>query len=290
MCRLFAMSSGREPANATFWLLQAPDSLSEQSRREPDGTGLGWFDEHGEAHVRKQAIAAYEDARFAREARTLSSRLFLAHVRFASTGALDVRNTHPFKQDGRLMAHNGVVQGLDELERHLGADMELVHGETDSERLFALITRETRARGGDVGAGIAAACTWVAANLPLLAINQLLADGEELWMLRYPDTHPLYLMERGAGEELEHTSSLGSRVHSEAGAAMGLVLAASEPLDHESGWRLLRSGELIRVDADLRVSSHHIIDRPPAHPLTLEDLEPRARASQQHGPAGSGAA
>ncbi len=45
MCRLFGMSAGARRARATFWLLGAPDSLEAQSHREPDGTGLGWFDE-----------------------------------------------------------------------------------------------------------------------------------------------------------------------------------------------------------------------------------------------------
>ena len=44
--------------------------------------------------------------------------------------------------DGRLFAHNGVVKGLPELEAELGDAISLVHGQTDSERYFALITRE----------------------------------------------------------------------------------------------------------------------------------------------------
>jgi len=43
-----------------------------------------------------------------------------------------------------------VVDGLDELEARLGDDRALEAGETDSERVFALITRETRRRGGDL--------------------------------------------------------------------------------------------------------------------------------------------
>src|SRR5580658_2868268 len=116
MCRLFGMSAGAEPARATFWLLQAPDSLSQQSRREPDGTGLGWFDADRSPHVSKQPIAAYEDASFAREAREISSTTFVAHVRFASTGELTVQNTHPFEQRNRLFAHNGVIEDLAALE------------------------------------------------------------------------------------------------------------------------------------------------------------------------------
>jgi glutamine amidotransferase len=85
MCRLFGMSAGEDRAHASFWLLDAPDSLSAQSRREPDGTGIGSFDEHDKPHVSKQAIAAYEDARFAAQSHELTSRTFIAHVRFAST-------------------------------------------------------------------------------------------------------------------------------------------------------------------------------------------------------------
>src|ERR1700722_17725323 len=107
VCRLFGMSAGKDPATATFWLLDAPDSLSQQSRREPDGTGLGWFDERGAPHLSKQPLAAYEDRRFAREAREVRSSTFVAHVRFASTGGLDVRTPPPVEQRGRLFAPNG---------------------------------------------------------------------------------------------------------------------------------------------------------------------------------------
>jgi len=39
MCRLFGLHAGSRPVHATFWLLDAPDSLAQQSRREPDGAG-----------------------------------------------------------------------------------------------------------------------------------------------------------------------------------------------------------------------------------------------------------
>jgi glutamine amidotransferase len=274
------MSAGEQRAHATFWLLDAPDSLSAQSHREPDGTGVGWFDEHDAPQVRRQVIAAYEDARFAAEAHELTSKTFVAHIRFASTGALELRNTHPFEQEGRLFAHNGVIGDLDPLDAQLGDAAGLVHGDTDSERLFALITRETAAAGGDVEAGIVSACTWVARNLPLLAINFVLATAGELWALRYPDTHELYLLEREPGSRLEHRSSLGSRITSEHGVGKPLVVIASERMDKDAGWRLLAPGELLQVTPTLEVSSRRILDGPPARLLTHEDLAPRARASQ----------
>jgi predicted glutamine amidotransferase len=283
MCRLFGMAAGTEPARATFWLLQAPDSLSEQSRREPDGTGLGWFGPDGHPHVSKQPLAAFEDRRFAREAAEVSSKTFIAHVRFASTGELTRANTHPFEQEGRLFAHNGVLGGLDELDAELAGELRLVHGQTDSERLFALITREIARHDGDVAQGIGSACSWVADRLPLYAINLLLAQDGCLWALRYPETHPLYLLVRDPGKPLAHESRIGTRVHVPDGERRPLVTIASEPMDDDPGWELLPSGELVGVDEQLQPTRQMILPRAPTHPLTLADLGTRAQASQTPG-------
>lgn len=282
MCRLFGMSGGPEPVRATFWLLQAPDSLQQQSRREPDGAGMGTFDAGGRPVVDKQPLAAYEDRRFGEQARDLESRTFVAHVRYASNGDLTMANTHPFEQDGRLFAHNGVIGDVERLDGELGDARELVTGETDSERFFALITREIRRTGtNDVGQGIAAAARWVAANLPVLSINCVLITASDLWALRYPDTHDLFVLEREAGGgALHHTSTDRIRVRSEALSDRPAVIVATERMDDDPGWRPLRSGELLHVDGELRVSSRQIIDEPPADPLTLADLGKRAAASQ----------
>ena len=53
MCRLFGLHAGRFVATATFWLLDAPDSLAAQSKRNPDGTGIGVFDGDGKPLLRK---------------------------------------------------------------------------------------------------------------------------------------------------------------------------------------------------------------------------------------------
>jgi glutamine amidotransferase len=287
MCRLFGMSGGAHRVRATFWLLEAPDSLAEQSRREPDGTGLGTYDERGRPQISKQPLAAYEDEQFAREARELESRTFIAHVRYASTGAIAPQNTHPFEQANRLFAHNGVIEDLPALERELGqAGMQAVKGETDSERFFALITRETDRAGGDVTEGITRAAGWVAEHLPVFALNVILITASELWALRYPDTHELYVLERGAGgpsggRHLEHASTAGRiRVRSGDLARRPAVVVATERMDEDPGWRELEPGELIHVDAELNVRSVRALDQPPAHLLTLADLDPRAAKSQ----------
>ena len=278
MCRLFGLTSGTQRSSATFWLLEAPDSLEEQSRRNPDGTGLGVFRADGTPDVRKQPLAAFEDTSFVREALQCESTTFVAHVRYATNGANAVKNTHPFEMDGRLFAHNGVVGDIETLEKQLGADLAQVAGDTDSERYFALITRETAKAGGDVSAGIAAAAGWIAATLPVYSINFVLVTPEDLWAFRYPETHELHILERSAGgphggrhldlASTEHTV----RVRSEHLKVRPCVVVASEPMDENPAWRALGAGELVHVGPGLKVDSMTLIDHPPAKLMQLDEV------------------
>ena len=229
MCRLFGLHAGTNVVTATFWLLDAPDNLSEQSRRNPDGSGLGVFDAQGRPQVHKQPIAAWEDAEFATEAHDLTGTTFVAHVRYATTGSHDVVNTHPFLQDGRIFAHNGVLEGLDVLDERLRevGTADLVLGQTDSERVFALITASIRARGGDVTAGLVDAMRWLADNVPIYAVNILLSTATDLWAMRYPESHELYLSDRREAPP-DHrfhlrTSRIRADVTTSARAAVGRV-------------------------------------------------------------------
>jgi glutamine amidotransferase len=285
MCRLFGMSGGPERIRATFWLLEAPDSLAKQSRRDPDGTGIGYYTQDGTPAVEKQPLAAYEDQQFAQEAREICSRTFVAHVRYASGSPVTLENTHPFEQAGRLFAHNGVIGDVPALERELGDAMKSVQGQTDSERYFALITREIE-QTGDVGEGIVSAATWLAENLPVFAINCVLSTEADVWALRYPDVHELHVLQRAAGgpsaaRHMEHASARGSiRVRSGDLASRPAVVVASEAMDEDAGWRELRSGELAHIDRNLHTTIERVIDAPPAHQLTLADLDHKAAASQ----------
>jgi glutamine amidotransferase len=164
--------------------------------------------------------------------------------------------------------------------------MSMVHGETDSERYFALITREI-ARTGDVREGIIAAAQWIAEHLPVFAINCVLITASGLYALRYPDVHELYVLERAAGgpsgaRHLDHASARGSiRVRSSDLGTRPAVVVATEPMDEDPGWRALGSGDLLHVDADLNATVERVLERPPAHQLTLADLDQRAAASQR---------
>ncbi|CQD19897.1 glutamine amidotransferase, class-II [Mycobacterium lentiflavum] len=279
MCRLFGLHAGTHACTATFWLLDAPDSLSEQSRRNPDGTGLGVFEANGEPRLYKEPIAAWQDTDFATEAHRLTGTTFIAHVRYATTGSLDVRNTHPFLQDCRIFAHNGVLEGLeilDERLREVGAD-DLVLGQTDSERVFALMTASIRAAGGDVAAGITEAMTWLADNVPIYAVNVLLCTATDMWAMRYPATHQLCLLDRRGEPAASPDSEFDlrtMRIHAQSDllCTQSSVVLATEPMDNDPRWRLLHPGELLHVDGSLQIHRTMILPDPPKHLLRREDL------------------
>jgi hypothetical protein len=58
------------------------------------------------------------------------------------------------------------------------------------------------------------------------------------------------------------------------------VVVATERMDENPGWRPLQPGQLLHVDPDLQCTLTTVMDHPPARPLTLADLDPRAAASQ----------
>jgi glutamine amidotransferase len=292
MCRLLGLTAGREPISASFWLLDAPDSLEVQSRRNADGSGIGFFGPSGTPVLDKQPEAAFQDEEFTREAKQARSPVFVAHVRWATAGGRTVQNTHPFAMQGRIMAHNGGLGDVGRLAEQLGSYRDLVLGETDSERYFALITQQIDAHGGDVGAGIAAAAGWIAARLPVSSLNTVVAAPGELWALRYPGQHALHILERPAGASIPaatasgreaaggtaggtaagaglHVRSATSSVHAPALQELPSVVVASEELDGERGWRMLASGELVHVRPDLTVESAVVLPDPPAHLVPL---------------------
>ncbi len=249
MCRLFGMIAP-EPTAARFWLLNAPDSVLGQSYKNPDGTGLAYY-QGRLARVEKQPIAAYEDQEFASRARRVRSHLFVAHIRKATQGEPSLENTQPFVNEGLVFAHNGNIEGLENVPVPLGP----LYGETDSERYFALLRYHIR-EARDILAGIRTAVAWILDNREYTSLNFLLANEERLYALRYPDFEDLYVRKLDAGEDLRGTSSYGTRA--ETGDHHGAILFASEKLDDAPSWEELAPGTLAVAHHDLRLELHHL--------------------------------
>ncbi len=301
------MSGGAHEVQATFWLLDAPTSLLNQSQSQPDGVGLGTFQADGTPSIYRKPVPANRSETFIASAHQVRSRTFLSHIRHATAAAPTLENTHPFEQNGRIFAHNGVLADLPRLRSKLGPYESLVQGATDSELYFTLMTRCIEERGGDIAAGVAAAAGEIAAEIPLYSLNMVLTTPTDVWALRYPDTNELWILEGsfggidapgvfddrsasgimrslegsvgglGPGSVLEDRNASGimrsvsgiMRVQSAELSIRPATVIASERMDTSSGWRLLESGELIHIDPELRVSSEIVVSRPPAEMIDL---------------------
>ena len=73
----------------------------------------------------------------------IASPLFLAHVRAATSTAVQQTNCHPFRYGKWLFVHNGVIENFQDIKRDLvfGIDPKLypaIEGSTDSEIMFYL--------------------------------------------------------------------------------------------------------------------------------------------------------
>ena len=147
-------------------------------------------------------------------------------------------------------------------------------GETDSERFFALITKEIE-RDGDIGGAIVRATRWIAENLPVFALNVVLITANDLWALRYPDVHELFVLERAAGgptgaapPRARQRPRVGARALRRSAPPGRRWSSPASGWTRTPGWRPLESGELLHVDPDLKVTITKALDPtpgPPAH-------------------------
>ncbi|MFW6193354.1 MAG: class II glutamine amidotransferase, partial [Gemmatimonadota bacterium] len=157
MCRLFGFRS-THPTRVECGLIEAQNSLVRQSREDargldnPDGWGLGLVRD-GELSCERQVEPAHGSAGFRRNAADARATTVLAHVRRATVGEPRLANTHPFRRDGSLLAHNGHLPGFDALRPRLreatAPDLrDAVVGDTDSEHVFHLLLSRLRETDG----------------------------------------------------------------------------------------------------------------------------------------------
>jgi predicted glutamine amidotransferase len=151
MCRWLAYSGS--PILVEELLYKPRFSLIDQSLHSRfgvetvngDGFGVGWYGVDGGPipALYRSVGPAWGDANARELSRSVSSPLFLAHIR-ASTGTpVQQTNCHPFRYEHWLWLHNGSVREFGTLKRDLvlAVDAGLypyIAGSTDSEVMFYL--------------------------------------------------------------------------------------------------------------------------------------------------------
>ena len=149
MCRWIAYSG--QPLYIDQLVLKPEHSLIEQSRdarigvntTNADGFGVGWYGERPTPGVYRDIHPAWNDPNLRDLATHIESRLFLAHVRAATSTPVQKTNCHPFRHGRWLFVHNGLINEFHKLKRDLAMKVAPerypdIEGSTDSEMMFHL--------------------------------------------------------------------------------------------------------------------------------------------------------
>ncbi len=176
MCRLFGFRASI-PSKVHRALVSESNALRHQSQEHRDGWGVAYYRD-GQPHVSRSITGAFEDEGFAELSSFISSDTVVAHVRKASVGPLSIENTHPFGYGPWVLAHNGTVPKFDALKDGLEAECaprhrERLSGDTDSERLFALLLTRLELR-----------CDPLAPDVPLPTVFEAMDETVRLVMAR----------------------------------------------------------------------------------------------------------
>ena len=141
MCELLGMSA-HHPASITL-------SLNEFARHggetgpHADGWGVAFYDGPDANLIRESTSAAGSVLMSTLRGYKLTSEIVIAHIRRASFGPVELRNTHPFRRElaGRVhtFAHNGDLPGIEDQYSLGQIGFALPVGNTDSEYAFCLL-------------------------------------------------------------------------------------------------------------------------------------------------------
>ncbi|MEJ2859658.1 ergothioneine biosynthesis protein EgtC [Actinomycetospora flava] len=228
-----------EPAHSLLVQSYAPADMRGGGTVNADGFGVGWlrqvsemgrhgdpFHSPGEALLYRRDDPMWTDASFLDLARGVTTTALVAAVRSATVGMpVSTAACAPFRADGRLFSHNGVVRGWPHSMADLAAtlpalDLLTLEAATDSALLWALV-RARLAAGKDVADAIAGVVAETLAAAPGSRLNLLVGDGEQI-----------------VATAVDH--ALSYRTHAD-----GAVTVASEPLDPDPAWVPVPDGSLL---------------------------------------------
>ncbi|MET0283963.1 MAG: class II glutamine amidotransferase [Polyangiales bacterium] len=269
MCRLFGFRSVIQ-SQVHRSLVQADNALCGLSEQHPDGWGVAYYVD-GTPHVMRSACSALSDRVFQRVSGVVASETVVAHVRKATQGSLNVLNCHPFQHGRWVFAHNGDIANFAETREKLMTHISprlarFILGDTDSEVIFFMVLTQLLRYGSldsrftlaDVRSALLRALELVretcdpSAPKPAL-LTCILTDGATMLghqggkELTY-STHKTRCADRDVCKKL----SAACEAPTQDGFVNHLIFT-SVPLSGENVWHELRPGEVVGVDARMRL-------------------------------------
>ncbi len=251
-----------------------------QSRRHPDGWGLVYYIADT-PHVVKSTVTAESDDLFRHVSGIVTSQTVLAHIRKATHGKLTILNTHPFQYGRWTFAHNGNIKHFDAVKKQLMNEVAKENqpyclGETDSEVIFHILLTsinklvEIHQPNPDmklVMKGISNAVTRICEIVGELSIKETGIPSES-YLTFVISNGPIMIAMNGGMKlfysthkkkcpERETCSSFAPWCEAVAQGDMSVnhLIFSSEPLQGENIWKDLEPGEIVGVDARMKLHS-----------------------------------
>lgn len=276
MCRLFGFRSVIQ-SQVHSSLVDADNALGVQSGDHPDGWGVAYYLLNS-PHLMKSAKSAIKDSLFKKVSGVVSSETVLAHIRKTTIGENNILNTHPFQFGKWVFAHNGNISDFDKKRDLLLARIQprfrrFILGDTDSEVIFYFLLShldnsvdlaDRNCNFIDVKNGLRESMK------ELIKIAGEPADkdnsGESATYYTFILTNGKIMIGYHGGKNLYYSTykkRCGERdtcpsysKECEAATKSGYVnhlIFSSEPLSGENIWLPMKPGQLIGVDAHMKL-------------------------------------
>lgn len=257
MCRMAGIIANKE-VDFYFSLSTATNSLRNQSRRNPDGWGIGYFEAHT-PKVIKSSQAAFKSEQFVELSQDIKSRIIISHVRYASVGSVNNRNSHPFVYKNWIFAHNGTLE-KEALRKMIKEEYiaDLTSDGIDSELYFRYVIQNIE-ETGDIIEGIKKAVNKVLSKAYRYGANFIMSDGERLYAFKYEN--PLNLLKRHPKTPVYYQSKeTGVLMESKRLSNEKAVIIASEKITTDEEWQTISDGELVIADFEKIIILNNIFD------------------------------
>lgn len=276
MCRLFGFRSVIQ-SQVHKSLVDAENALQGQSQKHPDGWGVAYY-QAGAPHVVKSKESALDDHLFKRVSGIVSSQTVIAHIRKATQGDHSILNTHPFQFGQWVFAHNGNLKNFSHHREQLLAEISpglkrFILGDTDSEVLFYLMLSNIMTVHDLTSTNIEYRLLKDAVTRTLDDVQKIVGDFHEQEGHGDKETYLTFILTNGhsmlahQGGQRLHWSTWKNRCSErdtcpsfapacESATKDGHVnhlVFTSEPLHGENIWNEMKSGEIIGVDAKMKL-------------------------------------
>lgn len=270
MCHLYGFLAS-QPTRVDCAAVRSQEALVRQRYRHSRNLAraVGWgaaIFQEGEPAIQRRVIANHEEFRFDPKVAGAHTHAAIVHVRTATVGKAERKNTHPFFFHNWAFAHHGTVENFITLRRELMGELNpeyrrSIGGGTDSEHAFFLFLSYLKRSAGSVGTEAPIHRVRDSFSKSVSMLNEM--TGRSGSMIRshltfFATNQQVFLASRQGGPLfwLERDRPAVCTICGESHGVVGVgesyhsIVLATEPLSGEE-WREVPEGHYLFVDPDL---------------------------------------